>query len=176
MGRKEEWEDLDVKADERVTMSLATLMMMDVLALATGPVYLLSAIFEVNVMDNLPVFASVGVLSVLVLALACQNRLKKLRDRLIKSRGIELESTARLKQKGEMDERTKNKLKEAERKRSEINWEALSLALSSTNSLFLIVFMGLAFFILRSSSPVINYAASSAGSCAIVFYMSTRAK
>eukprot|EP00960_Hanusia_phi_P041433 754987-Hanusia_phi.AAC.1 len=38
MGRKEEWEDLDVKADERVTMSLATLMMMDVLALATGPV------------------------------------------------------------------------------------------------------------------------------------------
>ncbi|EKX32472.1 hypothetical protein GUITHDRAFT_121368 [Guillardia theta CCMP2712] len=172
MGRKEEWEDLDVKADERVTMSLATLMMMDVLALATGPVYLLSAIFEVNVMDNLPVFASVGVLSVLVLALACQNRLKKLRDRLIKSRGIELESTARLKQKGEMDERTKNKLKASKR---ECRW-ALSLALSSTNSLFLIVFMGLAFFILRSSSPVINYAASSAGSCAIVFYMSTRAK
>ena len=54
----------------------------------------------------------------------------------------------------------------AEKERSEVDNEALALSLSTTNAYFLAVLVLATFFVLRNSSPVLNYAGSTLQSCA----------
>ena len=92
-----------------------------------------------------------------------------LHDRLIISRGVELESTIQLKSKDSGDEKVKQRfqvkiwtfsvnaklcletfvLQENENKRSVINNEALAFALAYTNAMFLASSVVMSFFLLR---------------------------
>jgi hypothetical protein len=64
----------------------------------------------------------------------------------------------------------------AEKERSEVDNEALALSLSTTNAYFLAVLVLATFFVLRNSSPVLNYAGSTLSSGAVVLYLALRAK
>mmetsp|Transcript_57694 Transcript_57694/g.151828 ORF Transcript_57694/g.151828 Transcript_57694/m.151828 type:complete len:186 (+) Transcript_57694:52-609(+) len=172
-GKREDWEDLDVNADSRLPATHGFIFIVNSLLLAFAPVYLFSAIFDLSIEEYAVWYGVVSVVSAIILTLACQNRAKNLRNRLIAIRGIELESTIQLKNKDSMDEKAKLKLQEAESKRTAINQESLALALSYTNSMFLATSVIVEFLILRSQAPIINYAVSTVFCSALIFYLST---
>jgi len=174
--RAEDWESLDVNADNRLPASHRFLFLINSLLLSAAPVYLFSQIFDMAIPENAIVFGGVSVVSAVMLTMACQLRSKVLVARLINKRGIELASSIQLKIKDSQDEKAKLRLKVAEKERSEVDNEALALSLSTTNAYFLAVLVLATFFVLRNSSPVLNYAGSTLSSGAVVLYLALRAK
>eukprot|EP00802_Teleaulax_amphioxeia_P023926 Tamp_24566.p2 GENE.Tamp_24566~~Tamp_24566.p2 ORF type:complete len:210 (+),score=66.54 Tamp_24566:65-631(+) len=176
-NKKGDWETLDVNADNRLPASHRFLFLVNSLLLSAAVVYLYSEIFDMNIEENVVIFGAVSVVSAVMLTMACQSRAKKLIARLISKRGIELQSSIRLKTAGkDEDEKTKAKAKAAEKQRSEIDNEALALSLSSTNAFFLFFLVLIAFTGLRSSSPSVNYIGSTLCSGVLALYTASRAK
>lgn len=165
-----------MNADNRLPASHRFLFLINSLLLSAAPVYLFSQIFDMAIPENAIVFGGVSVVSAVMLTMACQLRSKVLVARLINKRGIELASSIQLKIKDSQDEKAKLRLKVAEKERSEVDNEALALSLSTTNAYFLAVLVLATFFVLRNSSPVLNYAGSTLSSGAVVLYLALRAK
>merc|ERR1712216_926057 len=116
--RAEDWESLDVNADNRLPASHRFLFLINSLLLSAAPVYLFSQIFDMAIPENAIVFGGVSVVSAVMLTMACQLRSKVLVARLINKRGIELTSSIQLKVKDSQDDKAKAKLKVAEKERS----------------------------------------------------------
>mmetsp|Transcript_61859 Transcript_61859/g.145844 ORF Transcript_61859/g.145844 Transcript_61859/m.145844 type:complete len:187 (+) Transcript_61859:33-593(+) len=175
-GKDEDWEFmLDTSADTRLPPIHRILFVINSLILTAVPVYLYSSIFDLDVAENAPVYGAGSVVTAVLLTLACQGRSKSLRNRLLKSRDVELPSTSALKDaESKQDEKKLNRSKEMAQKRSEVEWEALAFALSVTNAIFLLSVVVIAFFVLRSTQPLVNYAVSTAGSGIFAFYFASR--
>jgi len=172
--RKEDWESLDVNADNRLPASHRLLFLLNSLLLSAAPVYLFSQIFDMPIPENAVLFGGVSVVSAVMLTMACQVRSKGLVARLINKRGIELQSSIQLKVKDSTDEKAKLRLKAAEKQRSEIDMEALALSLSTTNAFFLFFLVCITFFVLRNSAPTYNFVGSSLSSSVLVVYLASR--
>mmetsp|Transcript_2628 Transcript_2628/g.5290 ORF Transcript_2628/g.5290 Transcript_2628/m.5290 type:complete len:178 (+) Transcript_2628:52-585(+) len=162
--KAEDWESLNTDADARLPAAHSVIFLINAAALAAAPAYIFSAIFDLSPEDNVPVYGGVAAVTVAVVFLALQARAQGVRTKLLKSRGVELESTSQLKLKDAGDERVKAKLKEADKQRSLINAEALAVSLAHTNSLFLFVVVLMSFWIMRASSAPVNMAVSSVAS------------
>merc|ERR1712010_300594 len=160
--RKEDWESLDVNADNRLPASHRLVFLLNSLLLSAAPVYLFSQIFDMAIPENAVVFGGVSVVSAVMLTMACQIRSKGLVAKLINKRGIELTSSI--------------KLKAAEKERSEVDNEALALSLSTTNAIFLLAVVVITFFVLRNTTPTVNYIGSTVSSGIVVLYLATRSK
>merc|ERR1711966_67016 len=171
--RKEDWESLDVNADNRLPASHRLVFLLNSLLLSAAPVYLFSQIFDMAIPENAVVFGGV---SAVMLTMACQIRSKGLVAKLINKRGIELTSSIQLKVKGAQDDKAKAKLKAAEKERSEVDNEALALSLSTTNAIFLLAVVVITFFVLRNTTPTVNYIGSTVSSGIVVLYLATRSK
>merc|ERR1711966_37170 len=174
--RAEDWESLDVNADNRLPASHRFLFLINSLLLSAAPVYLFSQIFDMAIPENAIVFGGVSVVSAVMLTMACQIRSKGLVAKLINKRGIELTSSIQLKVKGAQDDKAKAKLKAAEKERSEVDNEALALSLSTTNAIFLLAVVVIPFFVLRNTTPTVNYIGSTVSSGIVVLYLATRSK
>mmetsp|Transcript_8011 Transcript_8011/g.19657 ORF Transcript_8011/g.19657 Transcript_8011/m.19657 type:complete len:177 (-) Transcript_8011:47-577(-) len=168
-SKKEDWETLNTDADARLPAAHSLIFLVNSALLAAAPAYLFTAIFDLSPEDNMPVYGGVGAVTVAVVFLALQTRAKGIRTKLLRSRGVELESTSALKLKDAGDERVKAKLKEADKQRSLINAEALSLSLAHTNALFLFVAVLFAFWIMRASTAPVNLAVSSVTAAAAAY-------
>ena len=64
----------------------------------------------------------------------------------------------------------------AEKERSEVDNEALALSLSTTNAIFLLAVVVITFFVLRNTTPTVNYIGSTVSSGIVVLYLATRSK
>uniref|UniRef100_A0A7S0YZF1 Translocon-associated protein subunit gamma n=1 Tax=Hemiselmis tepida TaxID=464990 RepID=A0A7S0YZF1_9CRYP len=168
-SKKEDWETLNTDADARLPAAHSIAFLVNSVLLAGAPAYLFATIFDLSPEDNMPVYGGAGAVTVIVVFMALQSRAKGIRTKLLRSRGVELESTSALKLKDAGDERVKAKLKEADKQRSNINAEALSLSMAHTNALFLFVAVLFSFWIMRASSAPVNLFASSVAASVAAF-------
>ncbi|KAJ1478715.1 translocon-associated, gamma subunit [Baffinella frigidus] len=175
-GKREDWEDVDTSADSRLPVAHIILFVINAVALSAVPIYLFSAIFDLDIAENAPIYVGITLVSTLLVTLAVQNRCKRLRTRLIASRNVELGSTWLLKLKNAEDEKSKLKLKEGNKRISEINMEALSLSIAYNNAAFLFTIVLLIFFVLRTATPQMNYGASTCLAGFVSFLLSSRVK
>ncbi|CAL2042319.1 CBN-TRAP-3 protein [Caenorhabditis brenneri] len=144
------------------------------LILSVAPLYLFYGVHQMEVSDSLIVWTVSAVATAYLLALACKNQKRLLKHQIVMKRGPAVDREINAKYANDKKMTIKEKEERALFRKNEVaDTESTYLSIFYTNTLYLSVMLGSAFFLLANLAPVFNLLLSTAGSAALVAFLST---